>query len=80
MDALIGVDLTQDGSPVVAEIIASFMTESEKKTKITYLMQKEHDLVYELELNQNSSLLLSLLAHAKEITNYNLGIDTPHNI
>ena len=79
MNALIGADLTQDGSPVVSEIIASFMTESEK-AKITYLMQKEHDLVYELKLNQNSSLLLSLLAHAKEITNYNLGIDTPHNI
>ena len=79
MNALIGADLTQDGSPVVSEIIASFMTESEK-AKITYLMQKEHDLVYELKLNQNSSLLLSLLAHAKEITNYNLSIDTHCNI
>ena len=79
MDTIIGVDLTQDGSPVVAEIIASFMTESEK-SKITYLMQKEHDLVYELELNQNSSLLLSLLAHAKDITNYDLSVDIPYNI
>ena len=79
MDTIIGVDLTQDGSPVVAEIIASFMTESEK-AKITYLMQKEHDLVYELELNQNNSLLLSLLAHAKDITNYDLSVDIPYNI
>ena len=67
MVTLRGVDLTQDGGQVIAEIFASFMTESEKE-KIAYLLSKEHDQVFELELNQNSSLLLSLLAHAKEIT------------
>ena len=66
MTALIGVNLTQDGSPVVDEIMASFMTETEKR-KLTMLMKQEHDLVYELELNQNSCLLLSLLSQAKEI-------------
>lgn len=66
MTTLIGVNLTQDGSPVVDEIISYFMSETEKR-KLIMLMKQEHDLVYKLELNQNSCLLLSLLAHAKEI-------------
>lgn len=66
MNALIGVDLTQDGSQVIAEVISYFMTPTEER-RLIMLMSQEHDQIFKLQLNQNSQLLLGMLASAHEI-------------
>ena len=67
MPAVFGIDFTQDGSRVVAEVIASNMTPYELE-KVVALMNEEHDEVYALELDQNSQIFIDAITKGRNFT------------
>lgn len=66
MTAIIGIDLTQDGSQVISEVYMNIFKPSEQE-KLIELMLWEHDQVFISDINPNDCLLLNLLAQSKEI-------------
>lgn len=67
MQAVFGIDLTQDGSRVIGELISYNMTDSEFNILID-MMNAEHDEVYALELDQNSQLFIDAITKGKNFT------------
>lgn len=67
MQAVFGIDLTQDGSRVIGELISYNMTDSEFNILIE-MMNAEHDEVYVLELDQNSQLFIDAITKGKNFT------------
>lgn len=66
MTAIIGIDLTQDGSQIISEVYMNYFTQSEQE-KLIELMLWEHDQVFINDVDPNNCLLLNILASAKEI-------------
>lgn len=67
MQAVFGLDYTQDGSRVISELISYNMTDSEF-TILIDMMNAEHDEVYALELDQNSQLFIDAITKGKNLT------------
>ena len=68
MQALFGIDFTQDGSRVISELISFNMKPSELEKLVT-MMNKEHDEVYGLELDQNSQIFIEAITKGRNFTN-----------
>lgn len=67
MQAVFGIDYTQDGSRVIGELISYNMTDAEF-TILIDMMNAEHDEVYALELDQNSQLFIDAITKGKNFT------------
>lgn len=67
MQAIFGIDFTQDGSRVVSEVIAFNMKPSELEKTVS-LMLAEHDDVYGLELDQNSQVFIDAITKGRNFT------------
>ena len=67
MQVVFGIDLTQDGSRVIGELISYNMTDAEFNILID-MMNAEHDEVYALELDQNSQLFIDAITKGKNFT------------
>lgn len=67
MQVVFGIDLTQDGSRVIGELISFNMTDSELSILID-MMNNEHDEVYVLEIDQNSQLAIDAITKGKNFT------------
>lgn len=68
MQALFGIDFTQDGTRVISELISFNMKPSELEKLVT-MMNKEHDEVYGLELDQNSQIFIDAITKGRNFTN-----------
>lgn len=68
MQALFGIDFTQDGSRVISELISFNMKPSELEKLVT-MMNEEHDEVYGLELDQNSQIFIDAITKGRNFTN-----------
>lgn len=67
MQALFGIDFTQDGSRVISEVISYNMSTFEFRRLVT-LMNSEHDEVYALELDQNSQIFIDAITKGRNFT------------
>lgn len=68
MQALFGIDFTQDGTRVISELISFNMKPSELEKLVT-MMNHEHDEVYGLELDQNSQIFIDAITKGRNFTN-----------
>lgn len=68
MQALFGIDFTQDGTRVISELISFNMKPSELE-KLVAMMNQEHDEVYALELDQNSQIFIDAITKGRNFTN-----------